>query len=279
MLVLRCCRRSFAAAPGPKFACPRWAELGAAALAMGLCSAGTGDEQIATQLSAVLGGLPAGAPPRVLRPDAARSLVYRLALEGGPALASLPVGGAVLWALADASALGRLMSAYAQHAAVATEPRPLRLIVPLDVLPGCSTASGILDLRSRPLLQDKWKPMVRKVEFSSQALELVQSGAAAPTTTSRTLMIATVSASAPFVPPCVWSIADPLFTISKGRGIRVDCPMHEFMQVRRSLVSALVTRPLLWTDPSRSPGSALTAARVFFTGHFPRVRSPISRWP
>ena len=47
----------------PKFACPRWAELGIGALMMAFNSAETEDEQIATQLSAVLGGEFRHVPP------------------------------------------------------------------------------------------------------------------------------------------------------------------------------------------------------------------------
>ena len=39
--------------------------------------------------------------------------------------------------------------------------------------------------------------------------------------------------------------------------------------VARWLLPSVITRPVRWTDPSRSPGSTSTAARVYFTGYFP----------
>ena len=141
--------------------------------------------------------------------------------------------------------------------------------MPLDTLPGSTTAAGILDLWSHPLLQDKWKPIVRRIEFTSQALEVVQTGAVAPISSPRTLMVATVSASAPFEPPSILSVALPLFEVDRSHGIRVDCFITDLMGVRRSLAMALASRSLRWTDPVRSPGSTAAAARVHFTGYFP----------
>ncbi|CAK0820994.1 unnamed protein product [Prorocentrum cordatum] len=183
-------------------------------------------------------------------------------------LAMLP-GGLVCWAPSDASTLGRLRESYMQHAAEDPRPRTLRLLVPLDTLPGSSSATSILDLWTHPLLHDKWKPVIRSIEFTSQALEIVQSGAVAPTTSSRTLMIATVSASAPFVAPGVRSVALPLFDLARGRGIRVDCLVSDLIVVRRAMSVALAGRPVRWTEPMRSPGSTPTLTRVFFTGYFP----------
>ena len=184
-------------------------------------------------------------------------------------MASIRTSGLVCWAPADSSTLGRLLSAFMQHAADELHPRSLRLVVPLDTLPGCSSATGIVDLWSHPLMQDKWKPIVRKTEFTSQALQVVQSGSVAPTTSTRTLMIVTISASCDFSPPSVLSVSEPLFQVDRGHGIRVDCLCSDLMRVRRSVATALSTRPVRWTDPSRSPGSTSTAARVYFPGYFP----------
>jgi hypothetical protein len=253
----------------PRFVCPRWAELGQEALQAVAHAAPALDEIVATQLSDVLGLRHRLHDDRILLPDDARDLTSRLALDPGRALASIHGSGLVCWAPADAAALGRLLSAYMQHAADVLHPRSLRLVVPLDTLPGCSSATGIMDLWSHPLLMDKWKPIVRRVEFTSQALQVVLSGAVAPTTSSRTLMIATVSASYQFAPPSVLSVSEPLFQADRSHGIRVDCLVSDLMRVRRSLAVALSTRPVQWTDPARSPGSTTTAPRVYLTGYLP----------
>jgi hypothetical protein len=126
-----------------------------------------------------------------------------------------------------------------------------------------------MDLWSHSLLQDKWRPIVKKVEFTSQALQIVQSGTKAPTTPNRTLMIVTISASLDFSPPSVMSVSAPLFQVARGQGLRVDCLVTDLMLVRRTLAVVLSTRPVQWTDPARSPGSTATTGRVFLTGYFP----------
>jgi hypothetical protein len=253
----------------PCLACPRWAEVGKEALQIVLHSAPCQDEVVATQVSDILGEMHTYTDDRILSPDAARDLTSRLGMDAVRALASIRASGLICWAPSEPSALGRLLSAFMQHAADDPHPRTLRLIVPMDTLPGCTSATGIMDLWSHPLLQDKWKAIVRRVEFTSQSLQIVQSGKTAPTTPTRTLMIATISASATFSPPSVLSVSAPLFQATRGHGIRVDCLVTDLMRVRRALALALCTRPLQWTDPARSPGSTATAGRVCLTGYFP----------
>ncbi len=253
----------------PRFTCPRWAELGEEALMAISLAAPAQDELVATQLSDVLGTKHRRSDDRFLLPDDARDLTSRLALDPIRALASVRSSGLLCWAPADSAALGRLLAGYMQHAAEELHPRTLRLIVLLDTLPGCTSATSIMDLWAHPLLQDKWRPIVRKVEFTSQALQVVQSGKVAPTTSTRTMMVATVSASLQFCPPGVLSISEPLFQADRGHGIRVDCLVSDLMVVRRSLAVALCTRPVRWTDPARSPGSTTTAPRVYITGYLP----------
>lgn len=253
----------------PRFSCPRWAQLGQEALLAVVHAAPDQDEVVATQLCDVLGMQHLCHEARILHPEDARDLSTRLALDPVRALASIRASGLVCWAPADSAALGRLLSGYMQHAAEVLHPRSLRLVVPLDTLPGCTSASGITDLWSHPLLQDKWKAIVRRIVFTSQTLQVVQSGAVAPTTSARTLMIATVSATHEFSPPGVLSVSEPLFQVDMGQGIRVDCLVSDLMKVRRALAVALSLRPVQWTDPARSPGSTSTAARVYFTGYLP----------
>ena len=113
-------------------------------------------------------------------------------------MANLGCGGLVLWAFSDAPALGRLLAAYVVHAAEELQERrlcTLRMVVALDTLAGCKSAPAIVDLWSHPLLQANRNPMVRHVTSTSQALEVVQSGSAAPVASSRTMVLAMNSAS------------------------------------------------------------------------------------
>mgnify|MGYP000285063461 CR=1 FL=1 len=126
------------------------------------------------------------AGPEVWQPAMAKELCTMLALDGAKALSTLAPPGVVCWAPAEPSAIGRLMAACIQHAATDPHPRSLRLIVALDTLPGCSTTDAITDLWSHPLLQDKWKSVVTQVQFTSQALEIIQAGPTAPLTATKT---------------------------------------------------------------------------------------------
>jgi hypothetical protein len=262
----------------PRFSCPRWAQLGREALLAVVHAAPAQDELAATQLCDILGSQDYGLDSRILPPEDARDLSTRLALDPVRALASVHASGLVCWAPADAAALGRLLKGYMEHAAEVLQPRCLRLVVPLDTLPGCTSAQGITDLWSHPLLQDKWKAIVRRIAFTSQSLQVVQSGAVAPVIATRTLMIATVSATHEFSLPGVLSVSEPLFQAERGQGLRIDCLVTDLMKVRRALADALSTRPVQWTDPSRSPGSTSTAARVFFTGYLPANEVTAMDW-
>ena len=63
-----------------------------------------------------------------------------------------PVGGLVTWAPTESAALGRLLASLLKIPAEAFAGRPLRLVVPMDVFPGCSTVSAIKGLFWHPFL-------------------------------------------------------------------------------------------------------------------------------
>ena len=251
----------------PKEGPPRWMELGLELLEVVASSAPSLDEVVATQLSDVLGNA-SEYPERLLQPTMARGFAIRLAADGVATLNAMVKKGVVCWAPKDPSAIGRLLNAYVQHAASALVPCTLRLIVALDTLPGSATASDFTDLWAHTLLLDKWKAVVHKVEFTSQALELVLSGPVAPNTVPKTIMIATISASAAYVPPSVRSVGLPLFDVERGKCLRVDCLTTDLMNVRRSLAKVLAGSPVRWADPTRSPGSTSTTPRTVLCGHF-----------
>jgi hypothetical protein len=258
-----------ARARDPRNACPQWSELGAEARSVILCSAPVKDELVATQLSNILGiADDSNCPARVMRPEEARDLVSRLALDGIRTLAAFEGQGIVCWAPADISALGRLMTAYVHHASTAGQPCSLRLLVPLDTIPGSASATDFIDLWSHPLLSDKWRAIVRSVQFTSQAMEVVLPGRTAPTTSPKTIMLATISASAPYIPPSIRSVAMPLFEMDRGRCLRIDCRTADMMQTRRSLVQVLAGTRTRWADPLRSPGSTPTDTRSILSCHF-----------
>jgi hypothetical protein len=256
-------------AKDPRNGVPPWAELGSEARGVMICSAAVPGELVATQLSDILGTAEdSECPDRVLRPEAARSLALRLAADGRSTLAAFEAQGIACWAPTDTSALGRLLAAYAQHAATVPQPCTLRLLVPLDSIPGSSTATDLLDLWNHPLLGDKWHAIVRNIQFTSQAMEVVLSGRVAPTSSPKVLLIATVSVTTPFAPPSIRSVAEPLFELGRGRCLRVDCLTNDIMPTRRVIGSVLSNLATRWADPTRSPGSTTTSPRTILSCHF-----------
>ena len=203
---------------------PRWQELGAAAVEFLLNTPASEGEVVAFQLAGVLPLTRARIEyPRLVAPGAARSLAHT-AVEGKDFFPLLGTGGVAMWAPADQSALGRLLSGYMRRAASSPQPRPMRLLVPMDVFPGCSTAGLIKDLFWHPLLGERWAPLVREQAFVHQELQMVSTGSGGPAHVCRGLLIATLSPSLPPAVPKVLSVAEPLITARAGHSFFVDCP-------------------------------------------------------
>lgn len=71
----------------------------------------------------------------------------------------------VAWAPADTTVLQQIAAAFATHALSSETRSTLQIIIPHDPYPGCDSATAIKDLWWNALFQDKWKSIVKGVEF------------------------------------------------------------------------------------------------------------------
>jgi len=245
---------------------PRWLEVGTEARAL-LQNTGPAEERLATQLSSIL-AVDGGRPPRVLEPGPARGLCGRLWNEPEQGLRELLASPVCCWAPSDSSALGRLLATMMQQVTAGRALHPLRLLVPVPALPRCSSAGSILDLWTHPLLAEKWAAVVRSVQFTSQPLEIVLSAGVVPSCTAQVLMIATLAPGLSYKLPSTLSVALPLFVEEAGPAIRVDCKIHDMMQVRLAIRQVIPLLDIFWSDPLRSPGTTKEEPRVVFLAGF-----------
>ena len=159
---------SRAKAKEAKHCCPRWGEAGESLIDR-LIFLGSG--KLATQLSQVQLICDA---PEVLATKAAREFTTAMSLDPKGALDKLEFPKVVCWAPMDASTVGRWMNGYVQHAAEALSPKVLSLLIPLDTLPGASSVSCIMDLWTHPVLNEKYKAIVRQVRFTDQPFQIIE---------------------------------------------------------------------------------------------------------
>ena len=158
----------------PKF--PLWRELGGRALQAVLDTAPSTMEIACTQWSSLLDTTAIRALPKLqgrVAPTAAARLLADLAEKGDPSFwdtvqsTGRPIS---LWAPANASALGRLLSALLRRGS--NNPcEYVRFIVPLDLFHGCATVESICDLWWRDLMGEKWAALLRRVELHPQPME------------------------------------------------------------------------------------------------------------
>ena len=154
---------------------PRWQESGAKALRLLLDTPAGPAEWVATQLSAVgTDAAEVGSHSRVLAPDRARAIQRRLC-AGEDFLELLPEGGLVAWAPSSPAALGRLLARCLRIPPDILAARPLRLVVPMPLTPGCVTVAAIKDLWWHACLGEKWAPMICDQAYVPQPMRLLTS--------------------------------------------------------------------------------------------------------
>ncbi|CAK0904154.1 unnamed protein product, partial [Prorocentrum cordatum] len=239
----------------------RWRELAEPGLTFLVNTPASENEMVATQLSTV-SDLPENLAehPRLMPVPEARRWQERLD-KGASFFDQLPRGGLVAWAPSSPAALGRLLATVLKTPAAAFAGHPLRLIVPMAVLPGCITCGAIRDLFWHPFMSEKWAPVVREQAFVAQPMQMVLSAAGGPLHTSWGLYIVTVSTHAPLQLPRVLSVAEPVLTVSQGPSFFADCPSLLLPEVIHQVLAAGSTMGVKLGQHSRSPGSAADAPR------------------
>jgi hypothetical protein len=105
--------------------------------------------------------------------------------------------------------------------------------------------------------------VVRRTAFTERAVEIIPpSFGVAPSATTRTIMIATLSADLAWKPPDILELQAPLFKVAAADALWFDLPLSMLVQVRRVLGAALGPRLIRWTDPKASIGSSMDLPRV-----------------
>ena len=255
---------------------PQWQELGQTALDMLLATPITDRDALAVQSSDLLGVRPASATNHTVLSTAQTKELYGHIFSAdqrqnmfekiwGGTLAQL---GLTIWAPTDQTILGRLMAAYERWHTTTGEGRPIRLLVPFDPLPGCSTAASIQDLFWHPLM-GKWSHVVKEVCFAYQPMQMVLQGARGPAHAMKGLLMVTICHARPHTIPKVLSVEEPLLTLARGHTLVVDMPLSEVSAVRRALHHTAGRLGVTMHQTQRSWASSAQNPRATLEAHFP----------
>ncbi|CAK0878899.1 unnamed protein product [Prorocentrum cordatum] len=249
---------------------PLWRELGASALGILRATAPTAAEVVLTQWSTLKlsAEAAAAARPGTLAVDACRRAAA-LAAKGDDRIWS-ELGGrpAVLWAPTDSSALGRLLRSYMKRTVASGGPPYIRLLVPMDLFPGCHTVAAIQDLRWHPLLGERWVGAVKKLEYDVTPYSTVLPGAHGPRHELRGLAIFTLAPDLIRTPPSVLPGATPMFQVTAAPTYTLDFPAEALPQVLRILADPSM-QLVRASAPHRSVLSTAAAKRMSMEWAFP----------
>jgi hypothetical protein len=216
--------------------------------------------------------------PQVLPIQATRLTLENLTRSpctGVEVLRSLSGSGLVTLAPNDNDALQRLATAYLQFATTTHTETHLVLLIPHDHFPGCTSTVSIQDLWWHPLLGDKWKRIVRQIEFLKQPACCVFSGASGPTYHTKSFALVTLATFMQPVPTAMTEWRDTVYSATSGPIIIVDCNASQSLNTRRALEDARLPGLLCWEGPLRSLGSQGQDRRVIYKGYFPASSSSL----
>eukprot|EP00959_Pyramimonas_sp_CCMP1952_P000968 19247-Pyramimonas_sp.AAC.1 len=74
----------------------------------------------------------------------------------------------------------RLARGFKAFAFTATSTTTLRLLIPHDVYPGCTSPAEVLDIWGHEFMEDQWKLRLSRVEFFRQSVRCVFPGQFGP---------------------------------------------------------------------------------------------------
>ena len=123
-------------------------------------------------------GFPYAEPPEKARPF--YDMMHRGKAKCEEAIRSFTGKSLMLWAPTDNATVVHLASAFRALAVSSERDLTLHLVVPHDPYPGCDQLESILDLWWHGLLADKWRSMVKSIEFFRQPARCVFSGRTRP---------------------------------------------------------------------------------------------------
>jgi len=169
----------------------------------------------------------------------------------------------------DTDALNRLLQGYTRFATTADNARhvTLVLLIPHDSFPNCNDAAAISDLWWHPVFADKWRNVVKHVEFIRQPTRCIFTGAAGPMHHSKSLAMVTLSSTGQSIPAACLDWRPILLAGGQRPFIMVDCNGTESLLVERALRLSSLTGVVRWEGPLRSFSSTTRDKRAVFRGY------------
>ena len=179
-------------------------------------------------------------------------------------LASYSGAGLIMWAPQEKDAMQRLAAAYLQFATRATQECELQLIIPHDAYPDCDNPNSIRDLWWHPLFGEKWRSIVKAVEFLRQPAR----GGNGPLYHVKSLVLVTLASFAHERPQSMISWRGTLVSEDHGPTIWVDTDASMELTTRRALAATNLAGLVCWEGPLRSFGSSPQSRRICVQGYF-----------
>ena len=170
----------------------------------------------------------------------------------------------VIWSPATGEEIGRLLGGFVRHLGQGARATSMRLVCPIDDLPGCTTPTAILQHWAHPGLGERWAGILAKVEFLVQPLEQISPGGRFAQVVWRSVGLLTFRHGAVLSLPTTLSIEEPWQQVASGLAIHLDFPTHAEVQVvaKAAAVTAVGWRQ---SEPRRSPASQKHAPRLRMT--------------
>ena len=251
---------------------PSWRELGEQALRLVLSCALDPSEVVATQWSDLLAidrtSLSPGQCMQTLLPLQARRLADKAEVGNTEFWRLAEARPCVIWAPKDEPTLGRLLTPLLRGTLGPLSPPYVKLLVPMDLFPGCTTFRQIADLWSHALLREKWAPLVRNVEVFNRPLDFVSSSPSGPRHELRGLCLFTLSTRLPRAEPSLARLPDPVVEIAALPFLTVDYPLEDSCEVFRALQALPSLLPRM-SQPRRSPAHSRDHPRARLDLRFP----------
>lgn len=175
-----------------------------------------------------------------------------------------------LWSPSAPDEVGRLLGGFVRHLGRGGHGTVLKLVCPLDELPGCLTPVAVLQHWGHSGLAERWAGVLAGVEFALEPVEQISPGARFPQAVWRPLGVLTFRHGAVLGLPAALSAtgsAPPLVEV--GVTIHVDFPTWSEPEVLRELGLVMGAG---WhaSEPRRSPASQQSGPRLrvsLYAGH------------
>ena len=170
----------------------------------------------------------------------------------------------VIWSPAGADEFGRLLGGFVRHLGQGAPSTTLRLVCPIDDLPGCSSPTAVLQHWAHPGLGERWAGVLSKVEFVMQPIEQVSPGGRYPQVVWRSVGLLSFQRGAVLALPTTLTIEAPRQHARVGRAICLDFPNTAEPEVLKEL-AAFTAAGWALAEPRRSPASHKLAPRLRMT--------------